>query len=77
MESGWFAAGRLKVWPRFTINRILGIQGGVTVNPPHELKVWTPDPEEGGCSKDYLDAATCRELARAFAAMADQLDGGQ
>jgi hypothetical protein len=50
------------------INMQLDIQVGIT-HRGDELKCWTPDTEDGGTSKTYLDASACLELGEAFATL--------
>lgn len=56
------------------INGELGLDGAIT-HKGDAFKCYTRDIEEGGVSKHYLDAATCRTLSTAFGNLAAELDG--
>lgn len=56
------------------INEILDLQAGVTTCG-RWVKCYTPDSDDPGLCKTYLEAAECQALADAFGALATALRG--
>ena len=54
------------------VNELLSVELGATVRGD-EYKGWKRDIEDGGTCKFYLNAADCKRLSEAFAAMAANL----